>query len=151
MRYYHILLKNILLASFILLLSNCSFDGMKKVSDDKFIGVWELKGRSMLDGIKISIERTESGSFVGKVLEINSNKYVNLFLETGDVLVSNIKRSSNFQFRLTEMKIGAVLFSTYGLDTSKEFKLEFIDDNTIGLSSGNSDPLKSKVFYKRIK
>lgn len=151
MRYYHILLKHTLLVSFILLLSSCNLDGMKKVSDDKFIGVWELKGRSMLDGIIVSIERTEGGSFVGKVLEINSNKYVNLFLEPGDVLVSNIKRSSNFQFRLTEKKIGAGLFSTYGLDTSKEFKLEFIDDNTIGLSSGTSDPLKSKIFYKRIK
>jgi len=151
MRYYHILLKHTLLVSFILLLSSCNLDGMKKVSDDKFIGVWELKGRSMLDGIIVSIERTEGGSFVGKVLEINSNKYVNLFLEPGDILVSNIKRSSNFQFRLTEKKIGAGLFSTYGLDTSKEFKLEFIDDNTIGLSSGTSDPLKSKIFYKRIK
>lgn len=150
MRYYYRFLQNILLLSFIFLLPNCSLDGLKKVSDDKFVGVWELKGRSMLDGIKVSIERTENGGFVGNVLAINSNKYVNLFLEPGDVLVSTIKRSSNFQFRLTEKKIGAGLFSTYGLDTSKEFRIEFIDDNTIGLGSETLDPLKSTVFYKRI-
>lgn len=151
MKYYHFLLRNILLIIFIPFFTNCDIEGMRKVSDDKFIGVWELKGRSMLDGIKVSIERTENGNLVGKVLEINSNKYVNLFLEQGDILVSNIKRSSNFQFRLTEKKIGAELFSTYGLDTSKEFKLEFIDDNTIGLGSGTLDPLKSTIFYKRLK
>jgi hypothetical protein len=32
-----------------------------------------------------------------------------------------------------------------------EFKVQFIDENTIGLSAGSSDPKTSSVKYVRIK
>ena len=105
----------------------------------------------MLKGIKISITQNESGKLKGEIVELNDNKYVNLFAENGDIWISNIKRASNAQFRLTEKKIGSQLFSLYGLDTKKEFKVEFIDDNTFGLGTGTEDPVKSSVINSRIK
>lgn len=135
---------------FVILLSLCF--GCKNnayVPDDKFVGVWELKGRSMFEGIQIKIERKED-KFTGKLFKLNDNKFIRMFADSNDVWVSEIKRASNYQFRLTEKKIARDLFSLYGLSTSQEFKVEFIDDNTIGLGSDSADPLKSQVTYKRV-
>lgn len=142
MKYYSHIVSGILVLAIALLIPACDIESMKKVPDEKFIGNWELSGRSMLEGIKVSINRTDDGKLVGIVSEINDDKYVKLFLEPGDKLVGSIKRSSNFEFKLTEKKIGSVLFSTYGLSSSAEFKVSFVDDNTIDLGSN--------IFYKRI-
>jgi hypothetical protein len=130
---------------------SCDTESMKKVPMDNFVGTWELKGRSMLDGIKIKIQKSKTGDLFGKVVAINDNKYVKFFVEPNETWVSNIKRSSNSQFRLTEKKIGSALFATYGLGTSKEFKVEFIDNDTIGLGSDSKDPEKSTIQYLRVK
>lgn len=151
MRKRQTVLRCLLIALLGLFFANCEMNSLKKVPEDKFVGVWELKGRSMLNGIKISITQNESGKLKGQIVELNNNKFVKLFVETGDIWVSNIKRASNAQFRLTEKKIGSQLFSLYGLDTKIEFKVEFIDDNTIGLGTGTADPEKSLVTYNRIK
>ncbi len=140
-----------LLTSLLTCMSSCDTESMKKVSMDKFIGTWELKGRSMLEGIRIEIKKTDSGSLIGKVVEINDNKYVRFFVEPNETWVINIKRSSNSQFRLTEKKIGSALFATYGLGTNKEFKVEFINNDTIGLGSDSKDPEKSTIQYLRVK
>ncbi|MBL0742411.1 hypothetical protein [Chryseolinea lacunae] len=133
---------------FILILciaSGCS----KEVSDEKFVGTWELNGRSMFEGIQIKIEKKD-GDFVGKIIHLNDNKFIKMFADSGDVWVSAITRSSNFDFKLTEKKIARDLFSLYGLSTSQDFKVQFIDDNTIGLGSDSADPQRSSVLYKRI-
>jgi len=143
MKYSVKFLKYISLLVVAIALFSCNFESMKKVSEDRFFGVWELKGRSMLEGIKVSIKKNENGVLVGNVVEINENKYVKLFLEPGEKFISKIKRSSNFEFKITEKKIGGQLFSTYGLKTSKEYKVVFIDEDTIDFGSG--------VFYKRVK
>ncbi len=119
------------------------------VPDDKFVGVWELKGRGMFEGMQIKIERKED-KFTGRLIKLNDNKFIKMFADSNDVWVSEIKRSSSYQFRITEKKIARDLFSLYGLSTSQEFKVEFIDDNTIGLASDSADPLKSQVTYKRV-
>ena len=121
----------------------------KVVPDEKFIGVWELSGRSMFDGIRIRIQR-EDGKLTGKIEKLNDNKLVKLFAEVNDVWVSEIKRTSNFEFDLTEKKIARDLFSIYGQSTSQEFEIQFIDDNTIGLGANHTDPRHSKIVYKRI-
>ena len=74
-----------------------------------------------------------------------------MFVEQNDIWIKEIKRASNFKFKLTEKKIGNALFSIYGQKTTKEYKIEFIDKNTFGLATKNSDPQKSKVRYKRVK
>jgi hypothetical protein len=135
---------------YIALLSLCfSCRNKAHVPDDKFVGVWELKGRSMFEGMQVKIERKED-KFTGRLIRLNDNKFIKMFADSNDVWISEIKRSSSYQFRLTEKKIARDLFSLYGLSTSQEFKVEFIDDNTFGLGSDSADPLKSQVTYKRV-
>ncbi len=131
------------------LLQSCDSNKLKPTPIDNFIGTWELKGRSMFNGLKIKIEENQNGELIGKVVQLNDNKYVNMFIEINDSWITRVKRSSNFEFKITEKKIGSDLFSLYGLSTSSEFKVEFIDENTIGLSS-DGDPIKSSITYSRI-
>jgi hypothetical protein len=135
--------------SMIILLASCS-EKYGYVADDKFVGLWELSGRSMFNGIQVRIQK-EDNAFVGKIVKLNANKYVQMFADTNDVWVSGIDRSSNFAFRLTERKLARELFSVYGMSGSQEFKVQFIDDNTLGLATEGADPLNSTVVYKRIK
>lgn len=129
---------------------SASCSDYEKVSEDRFIGTWKLQGRSMFEGIKIKIEKTSDNNFIGRVIELNDDKLVNMFVDINDVWVSSIKRSSHFQFKLTEKRIGRQLFSLYDLGTSDTYKVEFIDEDTFGLSEGSSDPLNSDVIYKRM-
>jgi hypothetical protein len=124
-------------------------DKLAEVSSDKFVGLWEVKGRGTFEGMQIRIEKTDD-KLVGTIARLNDNKIVQMFAQTGDTWVSEIKRLSNFEFRLTEKKIARDLFSLYGLPTSQEFKVQFIDDNTIGLAADNSDPELSTIQYKRV-
>lgn len=132
------------------ILQSCDSSKLKPTSMDNFKGIWELQGRSMVNGIKIKIDENNQGELTGKVIELNDNKYVNMFVEINDTWISSIKRSSNFEFNLTEKKIGSALFSIYGLSTTTQFKVQFIDQNTIGLSN-NGDPTSSTINYKRLK
>lgn len=134
-----------------LLIVGSSCGEYNKISDSQFIGSWELTGRSMFEGIKIKIEKNSDNNFTGRIIELNDNKFVKMFADTNDVWISEIKRSSNFQFKLTEKRIGRQLFSLYGLGSSDTYKVEFIDKDSFGLAEGSSDPLKSEVIYKRIK
>lgn len=133
----------------ILILTNCT-EKFNKVPEDKFIGIWEINGVSMLNGMQIIIQN-ENNQLIGKVYKLNENKLVRMFVDSSDVWVSDIKRNSNFEFKLTENKIGKELFSAYGQKTTEDFKVEFIDENTFGLAGENSDPLKSTRLYRRIK
>ena len=134
--------------AFSLLVMGCS-EKMKEVPSARFIGLWELKGRNMFDGMQIRIEN-KNDKLTGRIVKLNKNKLVKMFADTSDIWVSDITRSSNFQFRLTERKIAKDLFSVYGLSTSQEFRAEFIDDNTVGLGTDNSDPQKATIMYKRV-
>ena len=131
-----------------LFLFSCS-DKFKKVSEDRFIGTWELKGASILDGTQIQIQK-ENNKLVGRIVKLNDNKYVKLFADSNEVWISEISRNSNVEFKLTESKLGKDLFSLYGQKTNQEFKAQFIDDNTIGLATESSDPTTSTRIYKRV-
>ena len=126
---------------------NGKFD---KISDDKFIGLWEIKGADVTEGIQIKIQR-ENGKLIGRVYKLNDNKYVKLFVDSNEVFVAGIERKSNYQFKLTENKVGKTLFSLYGQKTSQEFEVQFIDDNTIGLAFESSNPVQSTRIYKKVK
>ena len=144
-------LKLIFALIILLTFSSCDIDSTRTTSMDQFVGLWELKGRSMLDGVQIDIRKNDSDQLIGKVKNLNENKYVRLFVEEEDTWVSSIKRSSNSEFKLSEKKVGNALFATYGLSTSKEYKVQFIHQDTIALGTKSKDPRKSKVFYIRIK
>ncbi len=132
------------------LLVSCKNEKFTKTSIDSFVGTWELQGRSMFNGIKVKIDIDNTNNLSGKVVALNNAKYVKMFVENGDTWVTKIKRSSNYEFKLTEKKIASKLFSIYGQSTSKEFNVQFIDKNTLGLGAGNTDPLESVIIYKRI-
>ncbi|RYM34770.1 hypothetical protein ERX46_05190 [Brumimicrobium glaciale] len=143
------IISTIILLAF--LFTSCDGDDFKKVSIDKFEGNWELQGRPMFDGVIIQIDKNKNGELKGKIVSLNENKFVQLFAEQEDTWISEISKISNYEFKLTEKKIGGALFSVYGLDTSKDFKVQFIDENTIGLSAGSSDPKTSTVKYIRVR
>lgn len=132
-----------------LLISSC--DKLNETPIENFKGTWKLEGRSMFNGIEIKIEENSGGKLIGKVVSLNDNKYVKMFIETNDTWVTGIRRTSNYEFRLTEKKIGSDLFSIYDLETTKEYKVEFIDEDTIGLGSGDSKPTESSVKYIRVR
>lgn len=121
-----------------------------KISEDKFVGIWEIKGADVIEGIQIKIQR-ENNKLIGRVYKLNDNKYVKLFEDSNEVFVSGIERYSNYQFKLTENKVGKTLFSLYGQKTSQEFVVQFIDDNTIGLALESSNPFQSTRIYKKVK
>lgn len=131
-----------------LFLSSCT-EKFKKVPEDKFIGIWEIKGISMIDGIQIQIQR-ENNKLMGQIHKLNDNRYVKLFTDSSEIWIPEIRRVSNYEFELIENKVGKDLFSMYGQKTTQEFRVQFIDDNTIGLATKNSDPIKSTRVYKRV-
>ena len=131
-----------------LFLLSCS-EKFKKVSEDKFIGTWEMKGTSIMDGTQIQIQK-ENNNLVGRIVKLNDNKYVKLFADSNEVWISEISRNSNFEFKLTESKLGKDLFALYGQKTNQEFKVQFINDSIIGLAIESSDPSTSTRIYKRV-
>ena len=132
-----------------LLITSC--DKLNETPIDNFKGTWKLEGRSMFNGIEIKIDENSNGKLIGKVISLNDNKYVRMFVELNNTWVTGIRRTSNYEFRLTEKKIGSDLFSIYGLETAKEYKVEFIDEDTIGLGSSDSKPTDSSIKYIRVK
>ncbi len=142
-------LKIILLLFISISIVACDSSRTSKTPIDQFIGTWELEGRDMFTGIQIEITKSGDNKIVGLVTKTNNDKYVQMFLEVGDVWVSSINRSSNYEFNLTEKKLAAKLFSIYGQGSSKEFKVQFIDKNTFGLGTGSSSPTESSILYKR--
>lgn len=141
--------KLILIAAFWVLLAASCTERTTLKPDELFIGRWELKGRKMLEGIQVEIKK-EGDQLVGRVIKLNDNKYVNMFVDSNSVWVAGISRTSNFQFKLIENKMARELFGLYDLSGSQEFNVQFINEKTIGLVKGNLDPLKSTVLYKKI-
>jgi hypothetical protein len=125
---------------------NPSFD---RVSEDKFIGEWELTGRGTFNGIYIKID-SKNDKLTGQITKLNDNKYVQMFAEIGDIWISDISRKSNYEFSLTEKKLAGALFSMYGLSTNTKYVVQFIDDNTFALAKSGNDPTKSEIKYRRI-
>ena len=139
---------------FILLVfvGGCDSTKLSETPISQFFGVWELEGRKMFNGIQIQIsEKDNKNKFIGKIIKLNDNKYIQMFMDSGDTWISEISRKSNYQFELTEKKIGSQLFSLYGQSTSTNFNVQFIDKSTFGLSPNNLDPEKSTIVYKRVK
>ncbi|MDA3912129.1 MAG: hypothetical protein PF448_12310 [Bacteroidales bacterium] len=133
-----------------LLLTSCNESKLSKTPIDNFLGIWELKGRPMFDGIQLEIRKESDGNLTARVIKMNDNKYVRMFVETNNVWVTEISRISNFEFRLIEKRLGSELFSIYDLSSTSEYKVVFIDENTIALGVNGTDPHDSKIKYVRI-
>ncbi len=147
---YNRIIRQLIIVMTVALTLSCDSSGLKETPIDGFIGEWELQGRTVFNGIEVSIQQDSNGKLYGNVIKLNDNKYVKMFVEVGDSWVSEIRRSSNFEFKLIEKKIGSTLFALYGQSTSEKFDVQFIDNNTIGLGKGSSDPTVSTITYKRV-
>ncbi len=117
---------------FVLLISGC--DNMQEVPMEKFRGTWEIQKNAMFNGIQISIEK-EYKQMTGRVVQLNENKYVNQFLEPGDIWISNILRASNFEFRIVEKRLAWPLFIQYDLPSAQEYKVTFSGNDTIKMDN----------------
>lgn len=122
----------------IIILSSCDSSKLTKTPDYQFVGTWRLTDRGMFENIEIEILKENNGTFTGVVKKLNDDKYVKLFMEVGDKIVSGIKRNSNFEFVITEKKIAAPLFSAYGQSTSTEFVATFESKDKILLGNNGT-------------
>lgn len=145
-----IFLRSFIILSAVFILLGCDSTKLQETPIENFIGVWELKGREMFDDMRIIIEKTSEGQLIGKVAVLNDNKYVDLFVEKGDLWITGIKRKSNYEFTLSEKRIGSALFAQYGQETTDTYTVQFIDNNTFALEKGNGNPQNSNVIYKKV-
>ena len=124
-------MKYLVLIISIIVFSGCNNSKLTETPDSQFYGVWKLVDRGMLENIEIDLSKDKNGNFTGVVTKINDDKYVKMFMEVGDKLITGIKRKSNFEFVISEKKIAAPLFSTYGQSTLTEFIVTFENKNKI--------------------
>ncbi len=130
---------------------SCEFETQtKKTPIDDLIGIWELDGREMFNGIHIEISKDTDNDITGRIIKLNDNKYVKMFVEQNDIWIIEITRISNSKFKLIEKKIGSALFEIYDQKATQIYIIQFIDKNTIALSDENSEPKLSTIQYKRI-
>lgn len=122
----------------IIIFSSCDSSKLTETPDSQFVGTWKLVDRGMFENIEIEISKDKNGNFIGVVKKINDDKYVKMFMEVGDNLVTGIKRNSNFEFEISEKKIAAPLFSAYGQSTSTEFVATFENKNKILLGNNGT-------------
>jgi hypothetical protein len=129
---------------------SCSSDHFSKTPINQFEGLWELKGREIFNEMQVDIKIDKDGKISSKIVKLNKNKYVQLFLSEGDDWIKAIKRSSNFEFVITEKKLAAPLFSQYGNSTVKKWNVAFKGKDCFGISETKS-PEKSSMEFCRVK
>lgn len=135
----------------VMALSSCS--DSHYVSDDLFVGTWELKGRGIYNKMTVSIAKGEDG-LKGKVNSVPDNKYGKLFLEEGQAWISEISRSSDYYFKIKENKIASELFSAYGLSATSTYYITFSEDGSkfyLTDKIPNKTAQETSVYYERIK
>ncbi len=130
---------------FTLLLVSCENSKISETPVSQFIGKWILSERGILEGIQIEIKKNKEGELYGEVIHLNDNKYVKLFMENGDKLITSIKRSSNFEFIVTEKKIASPLFSIYNQSTIVEYRVIFQDENKILLGKNGANGVYTRM------
>lgn len=140
---------NFFVLLFTLSVASCDSSQFSKTPLDQFEGVWELKGRDMFKDMQIEIKLGKDNKVQSKIIKLNDNKFVRLFLSEGDQWVRDIRRASNYEFVITEKRIAAPLFSQYGNSTSQVWNAVFKSKNCIGISESKNAG-SSKVEYCRV-
>lgn len=136
MKYFLVVLVSVLLFS-------CESGKYKEVPLSQFEGKWKLCGREIYQDMTITIKRNSENKLIGTIDTLNENKFVQFFMTKGDKLISSIERRSNFEFIVTEKKIGSELFGMYDLSTTEKYNVRFHSPDTIRLSKD--------VYYLRVK
>lgn len=142
-------MKNILsLFIIVATLMSCETSKLNKIDKDQFLGQWRLNRSGITDKIQFEIKKKDNGELYGEIIQLNDNKYVQLFMEEGDQFVKNIKRSSNYEFTISESRIAAPLFSAYGQNTTDQFKATFDGEHKILLGKNGADGVYHKINLK---
>ena len=132
-------MKYLIILLSVIFLSSCNSSRLSEIPLSQFVGNWKLVDRGILENIEIEITKDENGKFSGAIKKLNDDKYVNMFMSVEDKIVIGIKRNSNFEFVLSERKIAAPLFSTYGQNTSSLFSATFESTDVILLGNNGSE------------
>ena len=117
---------------------SCEDSNFKKVPVEQFYGVWKYQTNNIWNDVVIDIQKTEDARIIGRVLELNHDKFINLFLEVGDKNISNIKRVSNTSFLLTQNMLASELFALYDHPTKTDLRVEFQSKNTLLLGKNGN-------------
>ena len=131
-------MKCFVLILFILTFSSCDSSKFTETPDSQFLGTWRLVDRGMFENMEVEILKEQDGNFISVVKKVNDDKFVNMFMEVGDKMVTGIKRKSNFEFVISEKKIAAPLFSQYGQSTLTEFVVTFENKDKILLGNNGA-------------
>lgn len=142
---------NISIIILLLCTYSCNPSKLKEIPIDQFIGKWEIENNSIYNGIQIEFKKDKKSQIYGSIIKLTDNKWCQIFADSSFVLYTDIKRNSNFQFSLTENRIGKEFMSLYDLPTKSEYIIEFIDTNTIAFVKGNKKAIYSDYKLKRIK
>ncbi|MGM0479978.1 MAG: hypothetical protein ACQERC_12225 [Bacteroidota bacterium] len=136
-------MKNIAFTILVLtVLSSCSSSSFSKVPKETFFGKWKLQTKNILNELEIEIKKNDKNKMIGVVSKLNTDKYVSMFMEVGDIFISQIKRNSNFEFTIRQKKIAAPLFSLYEESTSVAHNATFNNKGEVLLGNkGNSGVL----------
>ena len=132
------------------IIHSCS--NYKYVDENTFVGTWELKGRKMYSGMTVRIEK-ESDKLKGYIISPPENRYGKLFIETGQVWITQITRGANYYFKLTEQKIANELFTQYDINVNSTFFVTFSEaKDKIYLTQKRPNKFieKSDIYYERI-
>lgn len=132
-------MKNILFIFLLIIIaSSCNENGLSRVSKNDFIGSWLYKSNNILNGIEVEVSLNEKNELTGIVTKLNDNKYVNQFLEVGDIHISDITRKSNFEFIVKQKKLAAPLFELYNQSTTESYDAEFDENGDILLGQNGN-------------
>ena len=139
-----------------MILSLCIFQSCfdyKLIDEEAFIGTWELKGREIYSGMRVHIKKEEN-NLKGYTICPPKNNYGEMFFEKNKIWVTEIKRSANYYFKMSEQKIATELLSQYDLKTNNTFYVTFSEDkNKIYLTTKRPNKFiqESKIYYERIR
>lgn len=138
--------KKIFLLSMIVLCVGCG-DGFGKVELSSLEGDWEIRGRNnILDGSLIRVNKLDN-KYIGELILVSNNK-LKLYMDSGDIILKDIDRKSNFEFKFTEHRPNSEIFSLYNLVTTFEYEVRYYTDSLLISSGENKGAYFKKVTSK---
>lgn len=129
---------------------SCDTSKFKETPESKFFGLWKINDGTLYNGSIIKFSKDDNGEMFGRIVRLNNNKLLNLFVDSSNVIFFSFSRTSNFQFKISKMRVGSDLMKMYDVPTSDVLTVQFINDSTIGLANNDKDPLKSKQTLTRL-
>lgn len=94
-------MKFLLILLSIVVLLGCDSSKLSETPMSQFKGKWKIIDRPIWKDCIVEIDK----DFTGRLITSNNNKYVELFADSAQVIISSIKRKSNFEFFVSEKRL----------------------------------------------